>query len=261
MIIDSSNVSDLMEKGIYSITNKINNKKYIGSTAKSFKIRFIQHKSKLNTGKHHCRHLQNAYNKYGSDNFIFKIEEIITDYSIIREVEKLYILKYNSVVDGYNENTDPTKSPMLNDKQRSKVSNSLKKWWAAQKELLSQEEYKKLCLHHRGNSDPWNKGLKMSETQTAKMRKPKINGVSEKMKAVHIKNAQLLKDRSPYYIVLNLNGEWVNTFYCLSDLISYSKSEFNTLPVIVRKGESKILNSSKVINAATGNKSYKGLFF
>lgn len=261
MIIEVENINDLAKKGIYSITNRLNNKKYIGSTAKSFRARFTQHKSKLNVGKHHCSHLQNAYNKYGGENFVFRIEEVLEDCTNIRDVEKTYILRYNSVTEGYNENADPNSSPMLNGVQQTKVSNSLKKWWKVQKETLSEEEYKELCMHHRGDSAPWNKGVKMSEQQTANMRKPKVNGVSEKMKAVHSKNSQLLRDRSPYYIVLDINGNWVNTFYCLSDLISYSKSEFNTLPVITRKGGNNVLDESKVVNAATGNKPYKGLFF
>ena len=45
MIIEVENISDLTKRGIYSITNKLTNKKYIGSTAKSFKARFTQQKS------------------------------------------------------------------------------------------------------------------------------------------------------------------------------------------------------------------------
>lgn len=261
MIIEVENILDLTKRGIYSITNKLNNKKYIGSTAKSFKARFTQHKSKLNLGKHHCSHLQNAYNKYGGDNFVFRIEKILQDCSNIRDIERVYILKYDSVANGYNENTDPNSSPMLNGVQQAKVSNSLKKWWNTQKETLTEEEYKALCMHHRGDLSPWNKGIKMNAQQTANMRKPKVNGVSEKMKAVHLNNSKLLRDKSPYYIVLDINGNWINTFYCLSDLISYSKTEFNTLPIITRKGGTNILDESKVVNAATGNKPYKGLFF
>lgn len=261
MIIEVENISDLTKRGIYSITNKINNKKYIGSTAKSFKARFTQHKSKLVTGHHHCSHLQNAYNKYGGENFVFRIEEIMSDCSNIRDVEKDYILKYSSVTDGYNENPNPDCSPMLEGTQRLKVSESLKRWWKKQKETLTENEYRELCLRHRGTTAPWNKGIKMSPQQTINMRKPKINGVSDKMKAVHLNNSKLLRERSPYYLVYDINGNWINTFYCLSDLISYSKMECNTLPVTIRKGGNNKLDDSKVINAATANKPYKGLFF
>lgn len=261
MIIQVEKLEDLQKKGIYSITNTLNNKKYIGSTAKSFKTRFTQHQSKLNLGKHHCKHLQNAYTLYGGDVFVFKIEEILEDISHIRDIEREYILKYNCIEDGYNENSNPNCSPMLNDTQQKKVSEGLKEWWRLQKETLSPEDYKALCLHHRGSNPPWNKGLQMSERQTKKMRKPKKHGVSEAMKRVHLQNAQTFKDRSPYYLVYDKNGNWINTFYCLADLVAYSYSEFNTLPIITRSNGTRFLDESKIVNAATGNKPYKGLFF
>ncbi|MBF1054549.1 MAG: GIY-YIG nuclease family protein, partial [Parvimonas sp.] len=59
---------------IYEIRNKINNKVYIGSTI-DFKQRKATHLKELRRGKHANSHLQNAWNKYGEDNFIFKIIE------------------------------------------------------------------------------------------------------------------------------------------------------------------------------------------
>jgi len=61
--------------GIYLIKNLFNNHVYIGQTARSFKARFNEHKSKLNRNVHTNQHLQNAWNKYGSNNFGF-IEHI-----------------------------------------------------------------------------------------------------------------------------------------------------------------------------------------
>ena len=59
---------------IYEIRNKINNKIYIGSTV-DFKKRKATHLKELRQGKHANSHLQNAWNKYGEDNFSFKIIE------------------------------------------------------------------------------------------------------------------------------------------------------------------------------------------
>lgn len=61
--------------GIYFITNKINGKKYVGSTCDSFLNRLYRHRNLLSKNKHHCFHLQNAWNKYGGSNFLFKIVE------------------------------------------------------------------------------------------------------------------------------------------------------------------------------------------
>ena len=61
-----------MEGFIYQIRNVINNGLYIGST-NSFQKRIINHKLDLKKNKHHSKYLQNAYNKYGKDNFEFII--------------------------------------------------------------------------------------------------------------------------------------------------------------------------------------------
>lgn len=56
--------------GIYSITNLSNKKTYIGQSLNIYG-RYYGHSGRLAVGKDHCTYLQNAYNKYGKDNFIF----------------------------------------------------------------------------------------------------------------------------------------------------------------------------------------------
>ena len=76
--------------GIYKIVNSINNKIYVGS-AKNIKKRWSAHKSDLNKNKHHNKHLQNAWNKYGINVFIFEIIEVLTDVSLLITKEQYYI--------------------------------------------------------------------------------------------------------------------------------------------------------------------------
>jgi len=57
---------------IYEIKNIKNNNIYIGST-NNFKKRFLNHRLDLRKNKHHSKHLQNAWNKYGEENFEFNI--------------------------------------------------------------------------------------------------------------------------------------------------------------------------------------------
>jgi len=68
-----------MKSGIYLIGNIINDKKYIGS-AKNINKRWYQHKYALNNNTHDNSCLQNAWNKYGENNFKFTIiEEVVPE--------------------------------------------------------------------------------------------------------------------------------------------------------------------------------------
>ena len=64
--------------GVYKIINLINGKVYIGS-AKNFSVRFNQHIKSLEKNKHQNKHLQNAFNQYGTDNFLFEVIEVLED--------------------------------------------------------------------------------------------------------------------------------------------------------------------------------------
>lgn len=65
-----------MSAGVYSITNMIDGKIYVGSSAR-FGRRKIDHFSKLRAGRHRNRYLQRAYNKYGEAAFRFTVLEIV----------------------------------------------------------------------------------------------------------------------------------------------------------------------------------------
>jgi group I intron endonuclease len=263
MKIEVDNVEMLKKKGIYSITNVLNGKKYIGSTSKSFIVRFTQHLSKLRLNKHHCIHLQFAWNKYGEDFFIFSIEEVLEDTSNILDKEAEYIEKYDSYHSGYNANPNPNTSPMFNSNSRKKSSVTHKNLWNNLKESMSEEEYQNFIRErykHRYGVSPGNKGKPMSEESKAKMRKPKVNGVSQAMKEIHTRNAELIKEKSDFILVYDINKKWINTFRCSADLVDYSKSQFNRLPLILRKNGSKSLDPCKIANHIKSGTPYKGLY-
>lgn len=65
-----------MITGVYQIRNVINGKIYLGSTSRRFSQRKAEHFKNLRKGLHKNRHLQNAWNKYGSKNFVFEIIEV-----------------------------------------------------------------------------------------------------------------------------------------------------------------------------------------
>lgn len=92
----------LNESGVYLIKNITNGKVYIGS-ALNLRQRRSNHFSKLRNGNHSSRYLQNAFNKYGEENFIFEpIEYISQDEIWERESHWIKYYKSNDRIYGYN---------------------------------------------------------------------------------------------------------------------------------------------------------------
>lgn len=86
---------------IYKLTNKINNKLYIGCSKYSAEKRFNRHvvEATRNTTK---SILHKAIRKYGRESFsIETLETLLTEQDMF-EREKYYILFYNSNIHGYN---------------------------------------------------------------------------------------------------------------------------------------------------------------
>ena len=92
-----------MKTGVYSITNLINNKKYIGQS-KTISQRIRQHKPNLDTNTHHNRYLQRAWNKYGKGNFTFNVLCECSEKELNNK-EIYFINFYDSIENGYNLKT------------------------------------------------------------------------------------------------------------------------------------------------------------
>ena len=88
--------------GIYTITNLIDGKSYVGQSSYDYKKRFIDHRFLLKKGKHSNIHLQRAWNKYGSENFEFKviIQDIPEDWLDLSE--RGWILFHKMTTGCYN---------------------------------------------------------------------------------------------------------------------------------------------------------------
>lgn len=78
---------------IYKITNKINNKFYIGST-NDYDRRHYEHFRQLKLGTHHCIYLQRAYDKYGEANFTSEIILEVSDSEDLLYYEQITLDKY-----------------------------------------------------------------------------------------------------------------------------------------------------------------------
>lgn len=128
------------ESGIYEILNIKNNKRYIGQSQK-VRARLQKHRRLLIKNEHQNLHLQNSFNKYGINNFVFNVIEYCS-LDDLNKKEKYYIYKFNSNDKnyGYNYRLDNT-------------SNRGLKWTETQREKFYQSM----------NNNPWYRNHKIPE--------------------------------------------------------------------------------------------------
>lgn len=160
--------------GIYMIKNINNNKLYIGSS-KNIAKRWERHKYDLNKNRHPNSHLQNAWNKYGKDSFIFEIVEKCKEEDlIIREELNISILspQYNkiSIINGQiifseeskNRMSESAKKKIFTEEHRKNMSNSRKN------KKLSEDTKQKISLSNSGKTIPLDTRKKISDTLKSK---------------------------------------------------------------------------------------------
>ena len=74
--------------GIYTINNTVDGKVYVGSSANLYE-RKAAHWNHLKNNKHHNPHLQNAWNKYGKDCFVFEAVMVVPIICLIEFEQKI----------------------------------------------------------------------------------------------------------------------------------------------------------------------------
>jgi len=112
-----------MKSGIYTITNIVNNKLYVGCSINTAR-RLTTHKSYLRLNNHKNTHLQAAWNKYGEENFLFEIlEECEERFLFPQEHYWCNLLRVHEVSYGYNlKPTNPAKLGGHSKETREKIS-------------------------------------------------------------------------------------------------------------------------------------------
>lgn len=165
---------------IYKIVNKFNEKYYVGSS-KNFDKRSRSHKYSLKKRNHHNDYLQNAWNKYGSENFEFVIVEKFNNISerdlLIEEQKWLDIAKtdpknYNLTFSANNPST------WFSEYSKQKHSASLKK-------VIKTKEWKeKISESHFGIKPSEETKLKMSLLKLGRKQteKQKENAIESRRK-------------------------------------------------------------------------------
>lgn len=166
--------------GVYSITNIVNNKIYIGSSV-NLKSRKYNHFSNLSKGVHENKYLQDAYIKYSKDNFKWEVLEYV-DYEEDKKVLKSIVLSreqywmdfFKSYIrdNGYNisptaENCLGVRHGALTRKRMSQASKGRK--------VSDETRAKKSETNKRlGLKPPSNKGKKHSKEHRDKISKAHI---------------------------------------------------------------------------------------
>ena len=141
--------------GIYQILNLINGKIYIGSSSVDIAKRWRCHKSYLRNNKHQNNYLQRAFNKYGEENFIMELVELVSNKNKVISIEQKWLDKlqpFTNTNNGYNicktagntcgkHHSKDAKLKMSKAKMGNKI-------WLGKKH--SEETKKKMSISHKG---------------------------------------------------------------------------------------------------------------
>lgn len=87
---------------IYKITNLVNNKMYIGQSARGVAERFNRHICDAMNGKLDT-HFARAIRKYGPENFTVDVIDTVDNQEELNQQEQYWIRAYDSIRHGYNE--------------------------------------------------------------------------------------------------------------------------------------------------------------
>ena len=168
--------------GIYKIENKINKKKYIGSSIDILHRWENNHKKELNGNYHHNLHLQNAWRKYGAENFFFTILEDQVEEEDLEPRENCWMTAYESLKreKGYNIRQADRRAPLseetikrMSEAQKNKSEEHKRRIGEAHKgKITSEETKKKMSEVHMGKKFSEESRKKMSEAMKGQRRSP-----------------------------------------------------------------------------------------
>lgn len=133
----------MKQLGIYKIRNVVNQKFYVGSS-NDMKDRFRQHRKLLRGNRHHCNHLQSAWNKYGEECFKFEVVSELVEEAALFAAENVWLQEWVGKPGCYNSGRS-AEAPMrgafgalhpsfgvpVPAAQRARISETLKATYAA----------------------------------------------------------------------------------------------------------------------------------
>lgn len=130
-------------KFIYKIINAVNGKFYVGSTTNT-RERFRTHRNRLRNNKHHSKHLQAAWNKYGEQAFVFHVIEELPEDASLQEAENVWLAEHvgkpycynkslysDTPMRGIKKEDHPSYGKEKSENTKALISESLKSTYAA----------------------------------------------------------------------------------------------------------------------------------
>lgn len=150
------------KSGVYSLTNKVNFKRYVGSAVSLVKRRY-EHFSTLEKGIHCNKKLQNAYNKHGAAAFEFEVLKTVEP-KFLLVAEQYFIDIFDVVKTGYN--LCPIAGSNLGYKHSEETKEKLR---IANKGKRPSEECKRKALKACKGKASWNKGIPATEEHRKKL--------------------------------------------------------------------------------------------
>lgn len=242
-----------MKSGIYIITCLVNRKYYIGY-ATDFKRRKNHHFNRLKANKHCNIYLQNAYNKYGKENFVFEIlEEYPNEGFILPSMEHYWynLLDAHNPIYGYN--LKPTNPYNKSSQTRDVIARAA----LSKKGFKHSEESKKRMSESRKGKKinrikpVWNKGVKMSKQFGEKISKIRLKKFSNRPILIMDKNYNILKKVNNTKEVLEFFKIDKNS--SISECLNNSKYSIYGHYLMY---EEDFLKGKKIIRKKQGNECY-----
>lgn len=155
---------------IYKITNKLNNKCYIGLTKNALKERWYYHIQKSSE----CPYIKNSIQKYGEDNFIIEQIDFANNIEEANEKEYYWIKTLNTLApNGYNLR-EGGKYGAISEVSKEKNRQSQYKRWAKKEEKQRQSNVMK--VRWKTEKDTLLKGVK----EYVKNKRKKLIGYNPK---------------------------------------------------------------------------------
>lgn len=139
--------------GIYTITNTVSGRVYVGSAARIHK-RWGAHRNHLKNSTHHSKPLQRSWKKHGEEAFIFEVVEIVPNPADLVVREQHWLDKLGTAHPKRGFNIRPNAGNQLGTK-RSEESRKRMSEAALRRDPETHKNRRK------PETPPWNKGMKM----------------------------------------------------------------------------------------------------